>query len=176
MTKEKLSLGSAIDTIIDVLERLEDRSRETALVAACAQLGMSNIGRQAGATGKNAEPSGAGEGAAESSATVRAASTSVMDIRSLKAAKQPTSAKQMACIVAFYLQEHAPEEDKKISVTAVDVEKYFKQAGYKLSARTGQLLIDLKSDGYMEAVGRGEYKLNAVGYNLVAHGMPAKSE
>ena len=33
-------------------------------------------------------------------------------------------------------------------------------------------LPNAKSAGYFDAVGNGEYKLNAVGHNLVVHSMP----
>ena len=99
-----------------------------------------------------------------------------MDIRTLKEQKKPASARQMACIVAFYLQELAPAPEKKESVNASDLDKYFKQAGFKLPGKMSQVLIDLKAAGYLDIVARGEYKLNAVGYNLVAHNLPGSAE
>jgi len=81
----------------------------------------------------------------------------------------------MACLVAYYLQEHAPDAERKQAITTADIDKYFKQAGFKLPQRSPQLLPDTKSAGYFDSVGRGEYKLNAVGYNLVVHNLPAKS-
>jgi len=97
------------------------------------------------------------------------------DIRSLKDEKKPTSAAQMACIAAFYLQKLAPEAERKESVSASDLEKYFKQAGFRLPQRVQQVLPDAKGSGYMDSAGRGEYKLNAVGYNLVVHNLPAST-
>ena len=99
-----------------------------------------------------------------------------MDIRRLKEEKKPNSARQMACLVAFYLQEHAPTTERKDTITTADLEKYFKQAGYKLPEKLEQLLIDCKRSGYVEAAKRGEYKLTRVGYNLVTHSMPAKEK
>ena len=80
----------------------------------------------------------------------------------------------MACLVAYYLQELAPKNDRKQKISALDAEKYFKQASFKLPKRLDQLLVNAKASGYFESAGRGEYKLNAVGYNLVVHGLPAK--
>jgi hypothetical protein len=82
----------------------------------------------------------------------------------------------MACVTAFYLQELALGDERKDTVNASDLERYFKQAGYKLPSRIAQTLIDAKAAGYMDSTGRGEYKLNAVGYNLVAHSLPARKE
>ncbi len=82
----------------------------------------------------------------------------------------------MACVVAYYLTELASADERKDSVSTQDLEKYFKQAGFKLPQKMEQVLPDAKRSGYFETAGRGEYKLNAVGYNLVAHNLPAKSE
>ena len=98
------------------------------------------------------------------------------DIRSLKTQKQPNSARQMACLVAYYLQDLAPEEERKNSITTADLEKYFKQANYKLPTKLEQVLVDSKKSGYFDSAARGEYKLTRVGYNLVTHSMPSKSE
>jgi len=78
----------------------------------------------------------------------------------------------MATVVAYYLSEFAPEEDRRNSITVEDVQKYFKQAKFNLPAKPAQLLVDTKGAGYFDSIVRGEYKLNSVGYNLVAHSMP----
>ena len=78
----------------------------------------------------------------------------------------------MACVVAYYLQELAPEAERKETTSTADLEKYFKQAGFQLPRAMEQVLRDAKSSGYFESASRGEYKLNAVGYNLVAHNLP----
>jgi hypothetical protein len=83
----------------------------------------------------------------------------------------------MACLVAYYLQDVAPESERKATISVADLEKFFKQAGYQLPKRLEQLLVNAKSGGYFESVGKGSYRLTAVGYNLVVHSLPAnKSE
>ena len=100
-----------------------------------------------------------------------------IDIRALKEQKQPESAKQMACVVAYYLKELAPQTEQKDTVNARDLGTYFKQAKFKLPKTIQQILPDAKQSGYFESAGKGEYNLNAVGYNLVAHNLPKnKSE
>lgn len=79
----------------------------------------------------------------------------------------------MACVVAYYLKELAPQTEQKNTVIAKDLEKYFKQAKFILPKTIQQILPDAKQSGYFEsATGKGEYSLNAVGYNLVAHNLP----
>jgi hypothetical protein len=103
------------------------------------------------------------------------ASTPPTDIRSLKEQKHPRSANEMAALVAYYLSELA-SDDHQDSITTADVEKYFKQAAYPLPGRVDMTLQNAAGAGYFDKVGRGQWRLNPVGYNLVAHGLPASSD
>lgn len=100
----------------------------------------------------------------------------VLDIRSLREQKQPSSANEMAALVAFYLAEFAPPEERKSSIEKSDVEKYFKQAGFPLPKVISQTLINAAKSGYFDTTGGGRYRLNPVGYNLVVHGLPSKAK
>ncbi len=93
-------------------------------------------------------------------------------VRDLKEEKQPESSNQMAALVAYYLSEIAPENERKASINASDLEKYFKQAGFKLPKKIPQTLPNAAAAGYFDAAGNGLYQLNPVGYNLVVHGLP----
>jgi hypothetical protein len=93
-------------------------------------------------------------------------------IRDLKDEKQPESSNQMAALVAFYLSEVVADDEKKDTLNTADLEKYFKQAGFKLPKSLAQTLPNATAAGYFDSVGNGMYKLNPVGYNLVAHGLP----
>jgi hypothetical protein len=100
------------------------------------------------------------------------ASPIIMDIRILKETKQPKSANEMAALVAFYLSEVASPAERKQEIDKTDIERYFKLANFKLTAKAGQTLINAKNAGYLDAgSGAGQYKLNPIGYNLVAHRM-----
>lgn len=162
MSPEKLSLGQAIDQIIKALEGLDEKSRPTAISAACAHLGLEN---------PVAEKS-----ILESFFTPGPAATQPRDIRSLKAEKDPESAIEMACVVAFYLLHNAPPSERKESVTIGDMNKYFIQANYPLPKQIKDLLVHAKKSGYFDSLGQGEYRLNAVGHNLVAHSLPRKKK
>jgi len=99
----------------------------------------------------------------------------VPSIRDLKDEKRPTSANQMAALVGYYLTEVARGSDRKQTVTAADISKYFKQAGFKLPKQLQMTLPNAAAAGYFDSVGVGVYKLNAVGYNLVAHALPRET-
>jgi len=161
----KKTLGQAIDEVIAALEGLEVQSRVTAIKAACEHLKVEGFAN----TEKQNEGGDGGSGGAGNSAP---ASGGVIDIKTLKSEKQPGSAIEMACIVGYYLQNIAPADEKKTAIKGEDIDKYFRQAGYPLPKAKGQLLVDAKSSGYFDSAGVGTYKLNAVGYNLVAHSLP----
>lgn len=96
----------------------------------------------------------------------------VTHVRQLRDLKKPKTALEMAALVAYYLSDLAPQAEKKPTVTTKDMETYFKIAGYRLPTALQQLLGNAKNAGYFDLVGTGEYKLNAVGYNLVVHNLP----
>ncbi len=171
MTEKKLTLGQAIDQITAALEQLDETTRVTAIQAACSHLGLVAPVTPTHAPAPPNQQSTVLTAPHAHSHPER--SSKKVDIRSLKEEKQPNSAKQMACVVAYYLQELAPGDEKKDTVSTKDIEKYFKQAGFKLPTKVEQVLVDGKRSGYFESAARGEYKLNAVGYNLVAHTLPS---
>ncbi len=175
MSEQKPTLGRAIDQVIEALTPFDAKERSTILSTVCDHLQVAGIGSRplvaAAAPAARVPPTDpvavTTRGAAHASHDV--------DIKALKNEKQPNSARQMACLVAYYLQEHAPEDEKKATITTEDLEKYFKRANYKLPTKLEQLLVDCKRSGYVESTAtRGEYRLTRVGYNLVTHGMPPK--
>lgn len=167
MENQSITIGQAIDQIIDALTKLDEKARLTAITVACEQMEV-NIGQS---DRKIVEKQ---SNAQQSIVVIRPEETprKIMDIRTLKEEKKPNSAKQMACIVAYYLKELAAPEDRKDTISAADLEKYFKQAQYPLPKQMNNVLVKAKMSGYFEDAEKGEYKLNAVGYNLVVHSMP----
>jgi hypothetical protein len=93
-------------------------------------------------------------------------------VRDLREEKQPESSNQMAALVAYYLSELADGSERKEQINTSDLEKYFKQAGFRLPKSLAQTLPNAAAAGYFDPTGNGLYRLNAVGYNLVAHGLP----
>ena len=168
-TKPK-SLGVAIDEIITALTGMEEKDQLVAINAVCTYLGLKVMSpeshRETPAHSFSSFP------AVPDAEVVQGKKDHPADIRSLKEEKQPSSAREMACIVAYYLENLAPSNERKTSITADDIDKYFKQANYPVPSAKGQLLLDVKLAGYFDSVDRGTYKLNPVGYNLVAHSLP----
>jgi hypothetical protein len=96
-------------------------------------------------------------------------------IKALKEEKKPRSANEMAALVAYYLSNVAPPEQRKKTVNQKDIETFFKIAEFPLPREMRVTLANAKTAGYFDAAGDGEYKLNAVGHNLVVHSMPRGS-
>lgn len=153
----------AIEQVVAALDELEPAARDRVLRYALQALGLAHESSR-GFEDIPREPKPQEE---------PTPSPSITDIRSLKEEKQPATANEMAALVAYYLAELAPEEDRHESINASDLEKYFKQAGYPLPSRMRNVLINAASAGYFDSVSRGRYRLNPVGYNLVTHGLPS---
>jgi len=108
--------------------------------------------------------------AAQIASSTHSSSGAIQDVRSLREEKAPRSANEMAALVAYYVSELAPPSERKPEINKTDVERYFKSAGFKLTANAGQTLVNAKHSGYLDAGSdAGYYKLNPVGYNLVVH-------
>lgn len=168
-TSAKKTLGSAIDDIVAALEALDESSRATAIRAACDHLGMTTPAASSTAPSTGAPPAAV---TVRPGAISKPAPQTITDIRTFKDQKQPSSAAEMACVVAYYLDTLATAAERKQEVSSTDLEKYFKQAGYRLPKRMAQVLVDARGSGYFDSAGHGKYKLNPVGHNLVVHSLP----
>lgn len=154
----------AIGSIIGFLTPLDEGERTRVLDYVLKRLEMATI--RTPATNLREVPK---------SSTTSSTSHAVTDIRSLTAEKQPRSAIEMVAVIAYYLSELAPEEDRSDVLNVDTIRKYFKMAGFPLPGAPRNVLPNTAAAGYLENVSRGEYRLNPVGYNLVVHGLPRSS-
>lgn len=159
------TIGQAIDELIRALGSLDEGSRMTAIRAASEHLKIPLFE----ATPVASQPAA---GVVPPAPGGQPPSPQIVDIKSFRNKKQPSSANEMAGVVAFYLSELAPEGERKSDVQTEDMVKYFKEADFPLPKRSQMLLTNAKNAGYFDSGGTGLYKLNAVGYNLVAHSLP----
>lgn len=100
----------------------------------------------------------------------------VTDIRTLREQKQPRTQIEMAALVAYYVTELAPEPDRKESIGASDVKRYFGNALFRTTTPPNVILGNAKTAGYLDSVSSGQYRLNPIGYNLVTAGLPPSAE
>jgi len=100
-------------------------------------------------------------------------SPSTQDIRTFAAEKKPKTVNERVAIVGYYISQLAPEGERRDYLVSDDIKTYFIQAGFELpTASPAMTLSNAKNAGYLNAMDRGQYKLNAVGHNLVAHKLP----
>lgn len=173
------SLGQAIDEIINALAGVNEKDKLVAINAACSHLSIKYaLSENIPIARTTAAPASVPlQKEAQNVVSPNVQNSShIGDIRSLKEEKNPASAREMACIVAYYLQTSAPANEQKEEISIADIKKYFKQAGFPLPKAIEKVLQDAKSGGYFDSASRGLFKLNPVGYNLVVHGLPRDSQ
>jgi hypothetical protein len=156
----------AIRAIVGALTPLSDESRISVISYVFRRLGISF----GDAEYVEAQP----EITSEASRSATVSKSGPVDIRTLKEEKQPSSAREMAVLVAYYLSELAPANQRKTEISADDLRQYFKQGAFKLPTSPEMTLVHTRNAGYLDSgSARGLYKLNAVGYNLIVHSLPA---
>jgi hypothetical protein len=94
------------------------------------------------------------------------------DLWSLRDQKQPKNVNQMLAVLAYYLANLAPTNERRDYIKADDIKRYFPQANFELPARADQSLVNAKAAGYFDVPSTGQYRLNPVGHNLVTHKLP----
>lgn len=159
---------NAIKSVLDALSPLSPEARSSVLDYVLKRLGIAALSANQASLSAGSAPF-VGETFGN---LTEGAPSAVVHIEDLKAEKKPRSANEMAALVAYYLGNVAPEDKRKKSVNVKDIETYFKIAKFPLPQQIKMTLPNAKNAGYFDSAGEGEYRLNPVGYNLVAHSMP----
>ncbi len=98
-----------------------------------------------------------------------------MDIRTFAGLKTPKTLNEKVAVMAFFLAHVAPPGERRDFITSEDIKPYFIQADFELPTGPANMtLTNAKNAGYLNALERGQYRLNPVGHNLVAHKLPKK--
>ncbi|MDB5610937.1 MAG: hypothetical protein JWP25_7837 [Bradyrhizobium sp.] len=155
----------AISTVMDALSPLDAEAREHVLEFVVKRLGLAVLKPQLapatpaipGHTPPPAPPAGD------------------TDIRSFAALKAPKTLNEKVAVMAFFLCQMAGPGERRDYITSEDIKPYFIQADFELPTGPANMtLTNAKNAGYLNALERGQYKLNSVGHNLVAHKLPKK--
>jgi hypothetical protein len=161
---------AAITTLISVLKPLEPQARIHILDFVFKRLGISfpAAERAAPAASSPLQPA-----PAALPPVLGAPAGPTVDIRGFADEKNPKTVNEKVAVVAYYLAQLAPPAERKDQIGADDIQPYFIQAGFALPTSPGSMtLTNAKNAGYLNALERGQYRLNAVGHNLVAHKLP----
>ena len=98
-----------------------------------------------------------------------------INIKSFIEQKKPTSDIHLVTTIAYYYAFEAPEEEKKESIGAEDLIEALRQSQQKRFKKPVQVLNNAKKRGLLDSAGRGQFKINSVGENLVAMVLPNKN-
>jgi hypothetical protein len=93
------------------------------------------------------------------------------DIRTFFDVKKPSSDVEAATAAAYFYTYAAPEKDRRETIDAALLQDAFRLARRPLPSRTIFTLNNARNAGYLDSAGEGQFKLNAVGYNLVEHAL-----
>jgi hypothetical protein len=99
-----------------------------------------------------------------------------VDIKNFVGNKAPKSDVHFAATVAYYHQFVAPTGQRKDSITKEDIIEACRQVDRKRPKVPAQVMVNAYQDGLFDRGGKGHYKLNSVGENLVAMALPGKPE
>jgi hypothetical protein len=163
----------AAKVIVETLRALDQSGQLLAMRFASETLGInltSSVERA-----KTGEHSGE----APSVATTPTGATSVThstDIQQFTAAKAPKSDQQFAAVAAYFYRFEAPEALRKETIDAETLREAARLARRRRPANPGMTLVNAKNAGYLDAVGRGSFKISAVGENLVAMTLPGGND
>jgi hypothetical protein len=154
----------AIKEVLKALGPLSDKARASVLEYVVKRLDLPSTQTGSGSASTVAFPSTISESSPGAAAPIH--------IKVFKEQKKPRSANEMAAVVAYYLANLLPSGQRKGTINQRDIETHFKIAGFPLPQHVRVTLQNAKAAGYFDSAGDGEYRLNAVGHNLVAHAMP----
>jgi hypothetical protein len=106
------------------------------------------------------------------SSTSSGGSSVTLTLKEFVEHKQPKADVHFAAAVAYYYLFEAKDSERKISITAADLQEACRLAKRKRFENPSVPLQNAFKVGYLDKVERGSYRLNSVGENLVAMALP----
>jgi hypothetical protein len=114
-----------------------------------------------------------GGGGSESSSVEDKPVGDVSNIKSFVNQKKPKSDNEFAAVVAYFYRFKAPETERKEEITSEDLQDAARKADYTRLKRPIDTLHSAFKRGILDkGGGRGLFKINTVGENLVAMALP----
>ena len=169
MTKPALDDLEAVRAVAVALEGFEAQEQERIIRWAREKLGLAHVAPSVLPLGT---PPG-GAPAATPAAAQGGGAALAQNIRSFVEQKAPQSDTHFAATVAYYYQFQAPEAQRKDAITSDDLQDACRQADRARLKRPITALGNALRDGLLDKAGRGTFRLNSVGENLVAMALPA---
>lgn len=104
--------------------------------------------------------------------TAIASPSHAIDLRTFVDEKQPRTDTQFAATIAYFYRFMAPESERKDTITTQDLQTASRLANRKRFDSPSVPLNNAVANGFLDRGGRGEYRINAVGENLIAMTLP----
>lgn len=163
MTHQGTSAASVFDAakaIVESLHGLDPKQQEQAI-----RFASESIGVRAPSSQRREDKASTPE------VPHTADTTHSTDIKQFTNAKSPKSDQQFAAVAAYFYRFEAPESDRK---DAIDMDDLKDAARLVANRRVPgvSVLNNAKNAGYLDSAGRGKFKINTVGENLVAMTLP----
>src|SRR5437016_5566507 len=122
---------NALNAVVRALRTLSPELRKRVIDSAILLLGGSPVASSPLTSGIASPP-------VQSAASTGAVAT---DIRRLKELNKHKTAYEMAALIAYYLSEIVPADERQTTVGITDVTKYFKQAQFRLPNNPKMILV-----------------------------------
>lgn len=158
-------------SVTELLEKLDRGRQELVLrwVRESLHLDPTPSARQADQAQAAPAPS---SGAGPNPGPGTPAGASQVDIKAFTEEKQPKSDMQFSAVVAYYYRFIAPVDQRREVIDAEVLQDAARLSGRPRPPKPYMTLNNAKNQGYLDKSGRGEFKLNTVGENLVAMTLP----
>ncbi len=150
-------------SIVEQLKGLESDDQRRVIKWACEKLGIDSPPGSLSAVPHSTHAPAAVVAHPHASATSA-------NIKSFVEEKNPLSDMHFATVVAYFHRFKAP--DKKETIGAEDLQEATRLAGRSRLQNPGQTMINAVASGLLDRAGRGQYRVNTVGENLVALVLP----
>ncbi|MFZ5875167.1 MAG: hypothetical protein ACOYXU_02045 [Nitrospirota bacterium] len=97
------------------------------------------------------------------------------DIKTFVESKRPKSDMQFATVVAYYYCFEADAGRRSETLTADQLLEAARLSGWNRPPRPSMTLNNAKNQGYLDSAGKGAFRINSVGENLVAMTLPGEN-
>ena len=155
----------AAKVIVETLKSLDSKQQERAIRFASETLGLHSPSPRS----LGSPPTETAKSTGVSSEISTAHPT---DIKQFSERKSPKSDQQFAAVVAYFYRFEAPPDKQKDDINADDLNEAARLVNRKRPANALATLNNAKNSGYLDAVGKGQFRINSVGENLVAMTLP----
>ncbi len=152
--------------IVEQLKGLPSEDQERIIKWACEKLGINEPNVSSRHSAVLVEPG--------TPVTLQQLGTASTNIKSFIEEKNPQSDMHFAVVVTYFYRFMAPE--KKEAITSEDLQEATRLAGRARLTLPSKTLSNAVFAGLLDSAGRGLWKINTVGENLVAIVLPGDSK